>query len=101
MESQPSPGPRGGSRQAITVQHVETQGNTEEEATQQLRSPGRPHRGGDIINKMNGTGQAAIGRERGEDTPGLMQRQGNVYKVLALCLQPSEHFINVRHYHCG
>lgn len=99
MESQTSPGPRRGSRQAITIQHVQTQGNTEEEATQHLRSPGKSHRRGDII-KMNGTGQEAVGREGGEDTPGLMQRHGNVCKVLALCLQPSEHFINVRHYYC-
>lgn len=67
MESQPSPGPRGDPKQAITAQHVGRWrgGDTEEEASQHLRSPGRPPRGGDII-KMNGTGQAAVGRGEGE-----------------------------------
>lgn len=100
MESQPSPGPRGDPKQAIIIQHV----GTEEEATQHLGSPGRPPRGGDIINKMNGIGQAAVGRGEEEHSwagKEQMQRHGSVCKVLAPCPPPGKCFINVRHYRCG
>lgn len=80
------PWPRRRSKQAITIQHVGTQagccGSTKEEATQHQRSLGRPHRGGDIIQKRNRIGQAAVAREEGESTPGPRRRDAKARKCL-------------------
>lgn len=83
---QPSPGPRRGPGQAITIQHVGAQagydGSPEEKAAQHLRNHSRPHRGGDIIQKMTGIGQAAVGREGGLGTPAQVEANAKAQKCL-------------------
>lgn len=70
---------------------------------QLLRSPGRPHRGGDIINKMNGIGQAAVERGQGRTLPGWGRSRCKGVEMSARCWHSAHHPVstNVQHYCSG